>query len=357
MKTSSTESGGRGLTLLVALDAAGMPGRVRLLDGTGVVNRADSLAALPLPEPPARVALEVPGEQVAVHWLELQEGLAPAQAVAAARLMLADASAEPLSQMHLAVGRPEGGLTPAALVPRERMTAWLDVAAAAGLDPDLVVPAPLLLLPPASGFVRRDRGNEADYRGAAAAFTLEAELAEHLVGGAAVEDIDETRFEAGLASLLGAAPVNLRQGPFARRRQWRLEAGRLRRVAVLALALVLLTLIVQVATIVAYTFAADRLESEADALATNVSSTAGQGPGFGPLAATLFESVRTTPNVEVTRIEYRPDGSLGATMLMDGPPTFTALQTRLQASGLRVEPGEMRTAGGRPSADVTLRGS
>ena len=51
--------------------------------------------------------LAVPGERVAIHWLELAEGLAPAQAAAAARLMLADASAEPLADMHVAVGRPE----------------------------------------------------------------------------------------------------------------------------------------------------------------------------------------------------------------------------------------------------------
>jgi len=40
-------------------------------------------------------------------------------------------------------------------------------------------------------------------------------------------------------------------------------------------------------------------------------------PGFGALAPLLFEAVRSTPNLELTRLEYRPDGSLGATVSVD----------------------------------------
>jgi general secretion pathway protein L len=356
MKTSPTDSAGSGVSLLVSVDEAGMPGPWRLLNGSGVTERSEDIAALPLAERPARVVLEMPGDQVAVHWLELADGLAPAQAAAAARLMLADASAEPLSRMHVAVGRPESGLTPVALVPVEVMSNWLDLAAAAGLDPDAVVPAPLLLESPAAGFRRRERGDVADYRGLAAAFTLEPELAEALVGDAPVEAVDEPRFEAGLVPIVAAPPINLRQGQFARRRQWKLEGGRLRRIAILAIALVALTLVVQVATILAYTFAADRLETEAETLAAGTPGPGADiGPGFGPVAAVLFDSVRATPNVEMTRLEYRADGSLGATVMLDSPATFTALRSRLEASGLRVEPGEMRSAGGRPTADLTVR--
>ena len=69
--------------------------------------------------------LAVPGTEVAIHWLDLAGDLTPAQAAAAARLMLADASAEPLGDMHVAAGRAENGLTAVALAPVALMQAWL----------------------------------------------------------------------------------------------------------------------------------------------------------------------------------------------------------------------------------------
>jgi general secretion pathway protein L len=243
-------------------------------------------------------------------------------------------------------------MTPVALASTARMTAWL----AGPLDPDVVLPSPMLLPALEEGFIRRDRGEVSDYRGGASAFTLEPDLGEAVTAGAPVCEVDEARFRAGLPGIVADPPVNLRQGPFARRRQWQLSAVRQRRVAVLVLALILLSLAVQVATILTYTFAADSIEAEAEALAARGRGAGGaDGPGFGAAAATLFEAIRATPNVELARIDYRADGSLTATVMMDGPATLTALQARLEAGGLRVEPGEQRTAGGRPTADLTVR--
>ena len=347
MKTSPTDAGAGAGILLVFADVAGAPARWLLLGGK--VEEGEGSPGVPVG---ARTVLVVPGEQVAIHWLDLAEGLTQAQAAAAARLMLADASAEPLGDMHVAVGRQERGMTPVALASAARMTAWL----AGPLDPDVILPSPMLLPVPEEGFVRSDRGEVSDYRGPASAFTLEPDLGEALTAGVPVEELDEGRFRAGLGAIAADPPVNLRQGPFARRRQWQLSAARQRRVAMLVIALILLSLAVQVATILVYTFAADSIEAEAEALAGGATAAGGTGgSGFGVAAATLFEAVRATPNVELTRIDYRIDGSLTATVMMDGPATLTALQARLEAGGLRVEPGETRTAGGRPTADLTVR--
>ena len=341
MKTSPTDAG----TLLVFIGEEGAPGCwLRLGDGAAEYGvAADGLPAA------GRRVLAVPGEQVAVHWLELEDGLTRPQAAAAARLMLADASAEPLSEMHVAVGRAERGLTPVALVPAARLSEWL---AAAPFEPDAVIPSPLLLAPPEQGYVRREAGPVVDYRAAAAAFTLEPELAAAIVGEAPVVDVDEAEFEARLPDVLDDPPLDLRQGAFAPRRRWRIESGRTRRLALLALLLGALTLSVQVGAILSYTFAADRLEAEAETLA---SRGATGGPGFSAAATALFEAIRATPNVELSRLEYRADGSLSATVMMDSPATFAALQGRLEQSGLRVELGEQRNAGGRPAADLTVR--
>jgi general secretion pathway protein L len=324
MPTSPTDSEPRGDTLL------------RFAGG-------DAERLVPTPGPP-RVALAVPGTDVAIHWLELAGDLTPAQAAAAARLMLADASAEPLGEMHVAAGRVENGLTAVALAPVALMQAWL----ADGLDPDLIVPETLLLLPPAEGLERRGL----DHRGVAQAFSAEPELAELVAGDAAIEDVDEAGFQAGLPAALAEPVVNLRQGAFAKRRQWNIEKGSARRIALLVAALLAVSLILQIATIMRYAFDADRMEQEAAALGPGAASSR---PNFDLLAPILFEAVRSTPNLQLTRLEYRPDGSLGATVQVDSPATLAAFRARAEASGAVTEGGTLQSAGGQQSAEIVLR--
>ena len=350
MPTSTTDKAGNAPVCVVFADEAGALGRWLRLDGGRLVERGDSAEQI---AQPARIVLAVPGDQVTVHWRELEAGLAPAQAAAAARLMLADSSAEPLADMHVAVGRAEDGRTPIALVRSSRVAGWLAEAAAAGFEADAVVPTPLLLPAPATGFVRRDRGSVADYRGPASAFSLEPEVAETILGDAPVQALDERAFEAALCALAAEPPLDLRQGPFARRRPWRLDDSRARRIGVFAVALALLSLAVQVATILSYTFAADRAEAEAEALSNNTAG--GVGPGFGPAASVLFEAVRATPNAELARIDYRPDGTLLAAVTTDSPATLAALQARIEAGGLAVEPGPRANAAGRTATELRIR--
>jgi len=182
MQTSSTD---QAPAILLAFAGEGIaPGRWLLIEGGQVVARGEEGEAAAL-APGTRTALAVPGAEVTIHWLDLALGLAPAQAAAAARLMLADSSADALVDMHVAIGLAERDLTPVALVPNARMAAWI-----AG-DPDIVLPSSLLLLPPEEGLVRRDSGSVPDYRAAAAAFSVEPELAHLLVGEAPTATIDE----------------------------------------------------------------------------------------------------------------------------------------------------------------------
>jgi general secretion pathway protein L len=352
MPTSATEPAGGDLLLFAERGTPAMLGGWRLFVDGEIWSRGEAGSEIPAAR---RVVLAVPGEEVSLHWLDLAEDLAPAQAAAAARLMLADASAEPLSAMHVAVGRAERGRTAAALVSAARIEDWLAAASLAGIDVDAIVPEPLLLAAPEAGFLRRDQGELADFRGQAAAFTLEPEFAEPLVGDAAVAKVDEGAFEAALAPQLAAPMVNLRQGPYARRRQLRVERRRLRRIALFAIVLAVLSLAVQIATILAYTYGADRLEAQAEALAPPAGpADPDLRPPFGAVAAALFAAVQATPQAEIFGLDYRADGTLVATVTADNPATLTALQERLAASGLSVTPGESRTAGGRMSSQLTL---
>ena len=366
--------------LLIFLDGNdGFEGWLRLRDGA-VVGRGAELEGLPdlvdaETGAAVRVAAAVPGDAVTVHWLEVPAGLAPAQAGAAARLMAAEVSAQPVSDMHVAVGpEAEGDLLRAvALVPALTMAGWIGRLQARGLDPDVVIPEPLLLQPPAEGLVRHDRGSIPLYRGPTEAFSVEPGLAEIIIGKAPVETIDAGRFEAGLAAAVAAPPVDLRQGAFAKRRRWAIEWPWVRRMAMLGAAILLVTLAIQIAAILRYTYAADALEAETAAVAAaalpglgqvsdpsaalerRLSELGGGGAGYSALAAAMFGAVQATPNVQLTAMTFDRDGSLRATVQGDMPATFSSLEQRIEAAGFEAELGAIRSGGGQPTAEMTVR--
>ena len=57
--------------------------------------------------------------------------------------------------------------------------------------------------------------------------------------GRPVDEMDEVGFQAQLAPVAAAPPLNLRQGGFARRRQWKLDQSRSGNLILLALAITL----------------------------------------------------------------------------------------------------------------------
>ena len=348
-----------GATLLVFADAAGEPRSWRLLSGGSVVGRGDDVAELPPQQEWVQVVLAVPGTDVTMHWLELAETLTPAQAVAAARLQIAEESAEPIGDMHVAAGRRENGLTAIALVPSARMTEWMDKAGPLAVEPDVILPAPMLLMPPGEGLVRYRGGEVPDYRGTARAFSLEDELAELVLGDLRVTDIEDELREAGLAPVLADPPINLRQGPFARRRQVVIDWGRTQWLLTLALILLMASLAIEIVTIVRTNIAAAQYEREAIA----ARQPAGTGrPGarpaaarYGAIAGALFEAVRETPAAELTQMVYQPDGALRASLLADSQATLDSLRARIETRGMQAAGGLPTNLGGRAAGDITIR--
>lgn len=356
--------------LLFLARGGGIEGWIRIADGAVAARGAgtDGLDA----HRPAPVVAVVPGEEVTLRWLDLPAGLSAAQAGGAARLMAAELSAQPLDELHVAAGREseEGGARCVGLVPMAAMRAWLEAVEAAGFEAERLIPETLLLAPPAEGFATRDAGPLRLYRAREEAFAAEPELGELLLAGrgaAAVEGED------GLAEALAQAPLDLRQGPFARRRDWRVAPARARRLAMLTAALLLVSLVVQIAAIARYSFAADAAEAEtrrvaaaalprspglADpeaALTQRLAELRGGGAGFGATAAALFEAVKATPNVELSALAFSPDGALRTTVQADSPAAIEAVRQRIEASGFEAEAGAPRSGGGRRVADLMVR--
>jgi general secretion pathway protein L len=362
-----------GELLLFLGRGGGFDGWMRLDDGIVAARGSGLDGAEAHRNAPA--VLVVPGEAVALRWIELPAGLSEAQAAGAARMMAAELSAQPVSELHVAVGRDESeaeGRRCVGLVPAETMRAWLDEAREAGFAVERAVPETLLISPPEEGVAAAGSGALGLYRARGEAFAMEPGVAALLLGERPVLELDSAAWESGLSEALERAPLDLRQGPFGRRRSWKVEGNRLRRLALMVAVLLLSSLAVQVATIARYSFAADAADEETrriaatalpryagepgpSALRARLSELRGGGAGFTATAAVLFDAVKATPNAEISGLSFMPDGALHATVQSDSPASIQAVGQRVEAAGFRAETAVPRAAGGRRIAEMTVR--
>jgi general secretion pathway protein L len=339
------------------------------LDGAAVVARGGTS---PVAEVDEAVIAVAPGEAATLHWVEMPS-LAPAQAAAAGRMAAAEVCAAPIGGSHVAVGpRDDAGYCCLAVVDAAVMAGWLARCRAAGLDPDVVVPAPLLIAPQADVVLVAEAGDMLLARGDRLAFAAEPELAAMLLGEATPERLDPPAFEAGLGAALDALPVNLRQGPFAKLRPWRLDWRRLRRMAAWA-ALILITLpLINLVMMWRHDLAADVAElalvNEARGLLPHegdivdpvaqvearLAETGASGPGFSTAAAALFSAVRDVPGAELTSLRYA-DRQLNAAVATASSGDLAMIEERLRAAGFDAVPGAPRTEAGRATVELTVR--
>ncbi len=348
---SPQDSGAREPVLLLSLDGSGELGSWLLVDGGSVIDRGEAHGGIPAEQ--SRMIVSVPGEQVAIHWVDLPEGLTRPQAAAAARLVLADRAAEPVDLLHLAVGRSEAGRTPVALVSSEVMESWLDGLSAAGIEAEAIVPSPMMLPPPASGLVAWDRGGTRDYRGIGIAFSAEPEIGALIAGEAPLELLAPLDWERAAADSTATPTLNLLQGKYARKTP--LFAGRdFRRAFILLVVLCLAMLAVQVARTASFNISADRLIAEKSRMLDAAGRRAGQGR-FTDLSAAISDALRTFPGVEMVSIEYRRGTGASVTMSADDPTMIAQVAARLRETGFETSATESGGAGGRPAARLEIR--
>lgn len=345
---------------------------LRILAG-GIVARGEAVAdALPLGEIEQAIAI-VPAADAIVRTIDLPD-LADLQAQGAARMAAAETSMLLPEALHVAVGRADAeGRRLAVSVPVGRIASLLADLAESGIDPDHLIAAPLLLMRPEAGFVRGDLGGEIVVRGTDTAFADDDVLTPLLVGDAPLETLDRAALEAGLIAAIEFPEADLRHGAFAKRRHWQVDTARLRRLAIMTLALGMLVLAVQIVTIVRLNNRAGSLEAATLVQATAVlppgttvtdpvmqaearlATMQGAGGGFEPLAAAIGAAVNATPNVELGSMVFDGDGGLRATVRAASDADLTAVETRLTASGLLVTPGPIVANQGRPYRDITVR--
>lgn len=349
----------------------------RVVDGAPVrtgegANWLAACGIAALPEQ-ARVLLVPPAALVTLHWIAHPD-LPARQGRAASRLTALAAGLLPADQLFAATDENDDPARPhvVAVASRADMQHWLLWAQHHGLDPDIIVPAPLLLPEPDKGLTRGVVGGNAMLRGVDMALPADMALPE-LIGDAPIVDADPGAIEGRAIAALDAPPLDLRQGEFAKRVRRAVDRMAVGRIALWSGLLLLVSLLIALVTIARQHMEASRLDGESLALAQQVlpnatdaaqaqvemeARLAARGAGgraFTAPVSGLLAAMQDAPGVALTSLSRDPDGMVRATLAAARSDDINIVLLALQASGFTITATPSQDPGGRTLADITVR--
>jgi general secretion pathway protein L len=324
-------------------------------------------------EPETTLVAVAPADAVTLHWAELPSR-SPAQAAAAARILVGEASVTPLADLHVAVGQEAGvAERPIGVVSNARMREWLAQLASVSADPVAIIPAPMLLPRPDQGYVIGDFGAGGRVvRGLSSGFADEEGLTGLITGDATVEILDREALEAATIAALADPPLDLRQGAFAQRQVFAIDWALVRRLAWLLVAIMSVTLLITLVQIMRYNSTADALEAKADMLARQglprgetvndagsqltdrLTRIRGGGAGFSQTAAAIASAVSAVPGAEITGLTFDATGKLRVNVTTQTQGQIKDLQDRIVAAGFEAEPSVFSGSGNRFTGSFTV---
>jgi general secretion pathway protein L len=338
-------------------------------EGTGWLH-ATGLSELPRGD---RIMLVAPVGLTNLHWTDFPE-LSPRQGRAAARLTALDNSIGPAEMLHVATNEAAASEDShnVAVVARSQMAGWLLWAQHQGLDPDVILPAALLLPHPEEGFVRGVIGGETVLRGPDSALAADDPIAPAILGDAPVTDILPEAINSAAIAALAQPPLNLRQGDFAKKGRRLLDWPGIRRIAILAGIAALGSVIIALILMAKFSLAAGAVDAESVALARTVlprvESAAeaqaqldarlierGGSLGFSAAASGLFVAMREAPNVSITNMTHSADGTLRVTLSAPRVEDINMVLIALQEAGFTITAAPQQGQGGQALADLTVR--
>jgi general secretion pathway protein L len=274
-----------------------------------------------------------------------------AQALAAERLGAAEGLG---GERHVAVAANAGGTQLlVASVAKSDMDLWLAECAAAGFEPDAMVPAALALPEPDSGAAIGELAGQPLARTREAAFAGEPALVEALAGGT-VREIGEDAIADGAHAVHLAPPLDLRQGQYAPRRvSFFLVPDWLRLAPMAAVAAVLAAILMLVWTVkwnmdsssredaalaaVQQRFpAATDLDSAERLVAAELARRGQGGAAFSAPAAAVLAALKPQGAVTLRDIGYGADGTLRFTAASPRADAINEVLLALQRDGWQV---------------------
>jgi general secretion pathway protein L len=314
----------------------------------------------------------VPGSSIAMHWVELPAATV-AQASAAARLLAADVVAAPIADQHVAAAAAADadGMRAIAITARLQMQDWLDQLARHGIDPDVMIPAPMLLPDAGEAVSTLRSGDHMLARGARLAVEAETTLVEAVIGDRRTEPVRRDLIELAAALPPGAAPINLRQGAFRRAAEAGAGWSTWRRAAFLAAACAAAWVLTAGIATLRHHAAASAAEAEIAAIAARAlpdvpitdaqaqiaaaAQRAGGTAGLSGMTSSLFAALEASGSLRLESLRYSADGGLRATLIAPVGASLETVRSRLGASGFAFVEGASRSGdtGQRIDIEVT----
>ncbi len=311
-----------------------------------------------------------PSDAVSLTWADLP-GLAPAQALGAARLTVAEHSLIAGDDLFVACGEEQGeeGARVVAAANRIDIARWVQA-----YDPDLIIPAPLLIATPETGFTRANLGHETVLRGERFGFAEDGVVSPMIVGDAPVKTLDREEIEAEVIAATLSPDVNLRSGEFVRKRAWNIDRGWLRWVGIAVAALVVVSLLIPLVQIIRLSWDAGVLEETSASLAqaalgeavpaedavsnldARLTALRGGGAGFVATQSAVSRAIESTANTELSAMQFAPDGLLKITVRAASVAELDVVQGKLRALGLTVTAGPVNPSQGQPLIELQVRG-
>jgi general secretion pathway protein L len=294
--------------------------------------------------------------------------LAPAQALAAARLLALERTASPIETLHVATGAADeaGGLW-VAVVDKAQVSGWVAALETIGCGDAPIIPAAMLLPAPAVGFTTAEIGGETILRSAALAFVDDPILSPLLVGDATVVALGAATVAALLDNAAINPPFDLRQGTFARKASWHIAPREIRKLAYAALALALISLAIPVTEVIRLNRASAAMEAKTASLESaslgdgtsaeeRLAALRGPGAGFNATVAAVRAAVLATPSAELSNASFDRDGLLTVTAHASAPTELEALRNRLIAAGFEVSGAPPSGLGAQSSVTMGIKG-
>ena len=343
----------------------------KIIDGQ-IVSRSGTAARAGM-EPGAGddmpVMLVVPSSSATMRRIDLPADMPPAQTRTVAARMAREASIEDGDGLH-AVSALNGGHV--AVAARGDVAHYIAWAREQGVDPEVIIPAWALIAEPEEGFVRAQLNGEDILRGKGIAASVAEPWTESLAAGEQVHALDANDVDHMVLSAFAAPPINLRAGEFAKPRKSGVDASYLKRLAMWAAFIALVTLLISLALIAKYHWSASRLDAKTVEAARSVLSAANDaklveeeldrmlsqrgagGFGFTGPAAGLITAMQGVPGVSLTTLSRGDDGLVHATLASARADDINKVLLDIQAAGYTITATSSADPGGRVVAQITV---
>lgn len=344
-------------------------------DRTEAGAGSEWLALAADPEARPRVIGLAPAALVRLAFSTRPEGAASSrQAATIARVGALEKSLGEPETLHSATAELDSDppIMVTAVAANSKMREWLEWADGLAVCIDHIVPV-AMVLPLGDQWTATTIGSERILGHRGMVLPDEPGLKEALLGESEVQpdELDSDALARALVRIAAAPEPDLRTGRFARRRRIVIERRKVRELAVLTLAVILLSAVIAVIEIVKLDTSSSALDAETLAIARKAAGpsvtldnaeavlAARAGPvGGGSLSsgvAAVLARLQREPNVSLSMLGYS-GGTLSFTVSGQEPKAINRVLLALQRDGYRVSALPRSRSDGRMLVDVTLRG-